>query len=140
MIEITPRIAIPESDLTFRFIRSAGPGGQNVNKVASAVQMRFDAMGSPHLSDAVKARLRTLAGRRMDQTGTILLEARRHRTQEANRRDAIERLVELIRQAATPVIRRIATRTPRGQKLNRLDAKKRRAGITDKRGGRIDFD
>jgi ribosome-associated protein len=140
MIEVTPRLSISESELSFRFVRAAGPGGQNVNKVATAVQLRFDAMASPHLSETVKARLRILAGRRMDQTGTIQIDAHRHRTQDANRRDAVARLVDLIRRAATPAPRRIATRIPRGEKLDRLQAKKRRGGIKSGRSRRIDFD
>src|SRR5215467_13259607 len=95
-IEVTPHILIPDNDLSLSFVRGSGPGGQNVNKVASAVQLRFDLTGTAVLADPVKARLRGLAGRRLTDDGAILIIARNHRTQEANRREAGERLAELI--------------------------------------------
>src|SRR3569833_1959819 len=101
-IEVTPDLLIPDSDLSLAFVRGSGPGGQNVNTVASAVQLRFDLAGTAALSDAVKSRLRALAARRLTDDGAILIIARNHRTQEANRRDASDRLSDLIRTALVP--------------------------------------
>src|SRR6266576_7241892 len=100
MIRITNSIAIDEGELEERFIRASGPGGQNVNKLASAVQLRFDVRGSPSLSDGVRARLERLAGQRLTREGVLVITAQRHRTQERNRQDALDRLIELIREAA----------------------------------------
>jgi ribosome-associated protein len=110
MIPITERIAIAEDEIEEVFVRAGGPGGQNVNKVATAVQLRFDAAGSPSLDEPKRARLRLLAGRRMTADGVIVIMARRFRTQERNRQDAYERLVDLIRRAAEPGKRRVPTR------------------------------
>jgi len=129
MIRITPWLAIDESEIEERFIRSPGPGGQNVNKVATAVQLRFDAAGSPALDPATRARLTTLAGRRMSRDGILTVTAHSHRSQERNRADAQERLVELIRRASVaPAIRR-PTKVPRAAKRNRLEAKAHRATV-----------
>src|SRR5690606_37299761 len=98
-LEITPKLVIPDSDLSIAFVRSSGPGGQNVNKVATAVQLRFDLAGTESLNERVKQRLRRLAGRRLTDDGAILIIARNHRTQEQNRSEALERLADLIRQA-----------------------------------------
>src|SRR6201996_9661934 len=98
-IEVTPHLRIPDGDLSLSFVRGSGPGGQNVNKVASAVQLRFDLDGTTALTDAVKSRLRALAGRRLTDDGAILIIARNHRTQEANRREALERLADLVPRA-----------------------------------------
>src|SRR5512145_1420050 len=100
MIEVTPDIAIDEGELQYEFIRSSGPGGQNVNKVATAVQLRFDVINSPSLPEDVKARLVTLAGSRLTGDGVLIIEARQYRTQDQNRADALLRLIDLLRQAA----------------------------------------
>jgi ribosome-associated protein len=129
MIHITRAISIGEGELEERFIRASGPGGQNVNKLASAVQLRFDARRSPSLPDDVRTRLERLAGRRLTRDGVIVITAQRHRTQERNRQDALDRLVELIRQAAVPPVPRRATRPTAGSRERRLESKKRRASI-----------
>ncbi len=100
MLRVTPRIRIPAQELTETFVHAPGPGGQNVNKVATAVQLRFNIARSPSLPEAVRARLLRLAGKRLNSSGEIVIEARRHRTRERNRRDAVARLSALIRQAA----------------------------------------
>jgi len=110
MIAVTPLIAIDEDAIEEVFLRAGGPGGQNVNKVATAVQLRFDAAGSPSLDDETRARLRRLAGRRMTADGAVVIMARRFRTQERNRADAYARLIDLIRRAAEPGKRRVPTR------------------------------
>jgi ribosome-associated protein len=120
------------------FVRSSGPGGQNVNKVATAVQLRFDVAGSRSLPQAVKARLATLAGRRLSADGILVIDARRHRTQERNRADARERLVELIARAAIPVVKRVPTRPTLASKRRRIEGKKRRSAIKRERSGSVD--
>jgi ribosome-associated protein len=126
-LKITPTIAIDESELDERFVQASGPGGQNVNKVATAVQLRFDVADSPALSEPVRQRLRALAGRRMTADGVLVIDARRFRTQERNRMDARQRLIELIRGAAMPAKKRIATRPTLAGRRRRLDAKKIRS-------------
>ena len=133
-LRITPRITLAESELEERFIAAAGPGGQNVNKVATAVQLRFDALNSPALSPAIRARLAVLAGRRMTDAGVLVIAANRHRTQDRNRADARERLAELIRAAAVPPVFRVKTRPTLASKTRRLEAKSVRAGIKRGRG------
>lgn len=130
---------IPEAELDFRFFRAGGPGGQNVNKVATAVQMRFDARNSPSLTEAVKERLMKLAGQRLTQDGVIVITAVRFRTQDRNRADAIDRLQTLVDKASVAPIRRVATRPPRASKERRLQAKAGRSTIKAGRG-RPDLD
>jgi len=127
MIQVTPGIAIDENEIHQDFIQSSGPGGQKVNKVATAVQLRFDVANSPSLPFEVRERLLSLAGRRITKEGVLIIDARRFRYQEANRQDAMERLVELIRKAALkPQIRR-KTKPTRASKTRRLEAKRHRA-------------
>jgi ribosome-associated protein len=127
---VTPRIVIPDDELEEKFIRSSGPGGQNVNKVASAVQLRFDARNSPSLTELARAAL--LLGGMLTRDGILLITAQRFREQERNRADARARLVEILRRAATPKTPRRATKVPKASKRKRLENKKRRAEI--KRG------
>jgi ribosome-associated protein len=127
ILKITPTIAIDESAFDERFVQSSGPGGQNVNKVATAVQLRFDVASSAVLSEPVKQRLRTLAGRRMTADGVLVIDARRFRTQERNRADARERLIQMIRRATLPARKRIPTRPTLAAKRRRLDEKKIRS-------------
>ncbi|HDQ46341.1 MAG TPA: aminoacyl-tRNA hydrolase [bacterium] len=134
MIPITPEIRLDESELSFEFIRSSGPGGQNVNKVATAAQLRFDVPHSKSLPAEVKARLITLAGNRLTKEGCLLIRAQRYRTQEQNRQDALARLATLIRKAAVRPKHRIPTRPTRRSEERRLDAKRRRGRIKAGRG------
>jgi|SRR5215207_4599815 len=128
MIEITPSLQIDDRDLQIDFIRASGPGGQNVNKVATAVQLRFDVRGSS-LPEEVRARLVQLAGKRVSSEGVLLIEAKRFRTQEQNREDAINRFVELVRKALIPPKPRAKTKPTRASKEERLKAKKKRGEI-----------
>lgn len=125
-LQISSDLVIPEAELALSFVRSSGPGGQNVNKVASAVQLRFDLASSRALAESVKSRLRTLAGRRLTGDGAILIIARNHRTQEQNRREATERLRDLIRRALVAPKPRKPTRPTRAARERRLDGKARR--------------
>jgi ribosome-associated protein len=135
MIAIPPNIELDESELEFAFIRASGPGGQNVNKVATAVQMRFDARRSPSLPNDVSTRLQKLAGSRLTLDGVIVITANRHRTQERNKADAIDRLVELIAKAAEPPPPpRKKTKPSKAAKAKRVDAKVRRGGVKAMRG------
>ena len=140
MIRITPSITIDESEISETFIRASGPGGQNVNKIASAVQLRFDVTHSPNLPPDVVERLVKLAGRRLTSDGVLVLTAQQYRTQERNRADALERLVDLIRKASIrPVVRR-ATRPTLASKKRRLVAKKVRSGVKALRQDRPESD
>jgi ribosome-associated protein len=126
MIQITSSIAINESELQEEFIRSSGPGGQNVNKVATTVQLRFDVANSPSLTDEVRERLISLTHSRITDDGVLIINARRFRTQGRNRRDAFERLVELIRRAAEKPRRRCKTKPTLASRMRRLEDKHRR--------------
>ncbi len=127
MIHITDNIAIEEREIHQEFVRASGPGGQNVNKVSTAVKLRFDVRNSPSLPDDVRTRLIRMAGRRITEEGVLIIDARRFRTQERNRQDAIDRLVELIRKAAEKPKPRLKTRPSLGSKRRRLDTKRRHA-------------
>src|SRR5882757_10407272 len=131
MIQITAGIAIDETEIAESFIHASGAGGQNVNKVATAVQLRFDVRRSPSLPDAVRERLERLAGKRLTRDGVIVISAQRHRTQERNRQDALDRLIELIEHAAVAPIPRRKTKPTRGSRERRLESKKRRSTIKD---------
>jgi len=132
-LEVTPSVVIPDTDLSFAFVRASGPGGQNVNKVSSAVQLRFDMQGSTALSDAVKSRLRSLAGRRVTDDGAILIIARNQRSQDQNRREALERLAELIQRALVVPKARRATKPTRASRERRLDTKSRQQQTKQRR-------
>ncbi len=125
MIDVTPNIALREDELQFQFKLASGPGGQNVNKVATAAELRFDVVGSLSLPEAVRARLLALAGSRLTQDGELLITARRFRSQERNRQDAIDRLVALIQKAAETPKPRLKTKPSRAAKQRRMDEKRR---------------
>ncbi len=127
MIEVTPTLTIPEDELHFDFVRAAGPGGQNVNKVSTAVQLRFDVVNSPSLPERVRSRLQRLAGQRLTGDGVLVITAQRFRTQIQNRQDAIERLTELIQQAAAKPKPRRKTKPSLAAQARRLDKKRQRS-------------
>jgi ribosome-associated protein len=129
MIRVTAHISIDEREIDESFVRASGPGGQNVNKLATAVQLRFDVRGSPSLPAEVRERLERLAGARLTRDGVLVIIAQRHRTQGRNRQDALDRLIDLIRRAAIePRVRR-PTKPSRASRERRVDTKKRRAGV-----------
>ena len=138
MIEITPFLEISESELQFDFIRASGPGGQNVNKVATAVQLRFDVRHSPSLPEEMRQRLAHLAGKRVTAEGVLVIEANRYRTQEQNREDAIQRLVHLLRLAAHKPRPRRQTRPTRASQQRRLEQKKQRGAVKRLRQHNLD--
>ena len=133
MLRVTPSIVIEDAELEESFVRASGPGGQNVNKVATAVQLRFDAARSPAIDDDVLHRLRVFAGTRMTADGVLVIDARRHRTQAQNREDARERLADLIRQAASPPKRRRKTRPSAAARERRIESKARRGETKQRR-------
>ncbi|HKD30134.1 MAG TPA: alternative ribosome rescue aminoacyl-tRNA hydrolase ArfB [Xanthobacteraceae bacterium] len=136
MIRINNHITIDDNEIAESFIRASGPGGQNVNKLATAVQLRFDIRRSPSLPDEVRARLERLAGRRLTRDGVLVITAQRYRTQERNREDALTRLIELIRAAAVRPTPRRPTRPTLGSKVRRLEGKRRRGGIKASRSAK----
>jgi ribosome-associated protein len=136
MLKITDQISLDERELEERFVRASGPGGQNVNKVSTAVELRFDVVGSPSLPEGVRVRLARLAGRRLSDEGILVIRADRFRTQERNREDARERLTELIRRATIVPKRRVATKPSRASKERRRDDKKKRGRVKRLRGSR----
>jgi ribosome-associated protein len=140
MIPVTPQISIDEREIEETFVRASGPGGQNVNKLSTAVQLRFDVRHSPSLPGDVRERLTRLAGSRMTNDGVIVIIAQRHRTQGRNREDALDRLVELIRQAAVRPVKRRPTRPTKASRERRIEGKKRRGGIKNLRRSRPSFD
>jgi ribosome-associated protein len=129
MIRINHTISIDERELEETFIRASGPGGQNVNKLSTAVQLRFDVRRSPSLPDDMRARLERLAGKRVTREGVLVITAQRHRTQERNRQDALDRLIELIQRAAVAPVPRRPTKPTKGSRERRLQSKKQHSNI-----------
>ncbi len=139
MIQITSQLWLNEDELSFRFVRASGPGGQNVNKVSSAVELRFDVAGSPALSDEIRQRLGKLAGKRLSAEGILLIDAHRFRTQGMNRKDAIARLVALVQAAAVSPKTRTPTRPSRAARVARLETKRKSSQTKKMRRGHIDL-
>jgi ribosome-associated protein len=140
MIRVTDSISIDDNELTEDFVRSSGPGGQNVNKLSTAVQLRFNVRRSPSLPNDVALRLMRLAGSRLTKDGVLIISAQSHRTQERNRQDARDRLIELIRQAAVVPVKRRKTKPTRASKEKRIESKKRRSNIKGMRNTKPSFE
>jgi ribosome-associated protein len=140
MIPVTAHISLDEREIEESFVRASGPGGQNVNKLSTAVQLRFDVRHSPSLPGDVRARLERLAGSRLTRDGELVIIAQSHRTQARNRQDALDRLIELIRKAAVAPIKRRPTRPTKASRERRIEGKKRRAGIKRQRRVKPSFD
>ncbi len=140
MIPVTAKIAIDEHEIEEQFVRASGPGGQNVNKLSTAVQLRFDVRHSPSLPPDVRARLERLAGARLTRDGVLVIVAQRHRTQARNRDDALERLIALIRQAAVAPVKRRPTKPTKASRERRIESKKRHGGIKRLRRAKPSFD
>jgi ribosome-associated protein len=140
MIRVTAKIAIDEREIVENFVRASGPGGQNVNKLATAVQLRFDVRGSPSLPADVAARLERIAGSRLTRDGTLVIIAQRHRTQARNRQDALDRLLDLIRRAAVPPVPRRPTKPSAASRERRIEGKKRRGRVKGLRRARPSID
>ncbi|HEY3311175.1 MAG TPA: alternative ribosome rescue aminoacyl-tRNA hydrolase ArfB [Anaerolineales bacterium] len=138
MIEISPTIRLEDSEITYDYIRASGPGGQNINKVSTAVQLRFDLRNSPSLPPEVKERLIHLAANRLTVGGILVIEAKRFRSQEQNRADALSRLVSLVRQSLYPPKKRHPTRPTLASRIKRVDSKKRRGDIKKLRKNRLE--
>ena len=140
MLRVTAHIEIDEREIEEQFVRASGPGGQNVNKLSTAVQLRFDVRRSPSLPGDVRTRLERLAGSRLTRDGVLVITAQRHRTQARNRQDALDRLLDLIRRAAITPIKRRPTRPTAGSRERRIEGKKRRAGVKRLRRATPSFD
>jgi len=140
MIRVSPHIEIDEREIEEQFVRASGPGGQNVNKLSTAVQLRFDVRHSPSLPPDVRARLERLAGARLTREGVLVIIAQRHRTQPRNREDALERLIALIRQAAVAPVKRRPTKPTKASRERRIESKKRQGSIKRLRRAKPSFD